>query len=70
MTADSVSEASQVFAAGPVGRKRCISGARPDEKPKKALMVDEPAPKKTAIQNNGWGPIFKNRETFVEMHLC
>lgn len=23
-----------------------------------------------AVVNNGWGPLFKDRQTFVEMHLC
>jgi len=22
------------------------------------------------VENNGWGPLFKDRDTFVEMHIC
>jgi len=25
---------------------------------------------KRMVANNGWGELFKNRENFVEMHLC
>ena len=52
-------------------RKRCFSGeARADDGSSKTLKMNEPKRRKAAVLNDGWGPVFKNRETFVEMHLC
>jgi len=34
---------------------------------KRPCPPPQAAPK---VENNGWGPIFKNRETFLEMHIC
>lgn len=49
--------------------KMSTSGTQTEEEVKRP----RPAPaeeKRPAPANNGWGELFKDRETFIEMHLC
>ena len=68
MTAETPCENTQVRAPSPPSRKRLAAeviahhtGANAVEAKKKAIPT---------VANNGWGELFKNKETFVEMHLC
>jgi len=56
----------------PVQRKRELkeeksytssAGTQTEEVPAKKAAPNKPT-------NNGWGDLFKNKETFVEMHIC
>jgi hypothetical protein len=69
MTAETIQNEVKARSPSPKNRKRHAS----DESGAKdcKTKMDSPAEKKPVlVTNNGWGPLFKNRETFVEMHLC
>lgn len=33
------------------------------------IQTEQPKRTKPAVKNDGWGPLFKNKETFLEMHI-
>lgn len=60
-------------------RKRKLSGAelkhQEQQTTSQSMMTSagtqtEPKRSMPTIANNGWGELFKDRATFVEMHLC
>jgi len=68
MTAETPCENTQVRAPSPHARKRLAADVIAHHD---GANVMEPKKKVTpAVANNGWGELFKNKETFVEMHLC
>ena len=36
----------------------------------KAVKLASEKTTKPQVTNNGWGDVFKNKENFVEMHIC
>jgi len=69
MTAETPCENTQVRAPSPHNRKRCATGSDLAH----TVKVMDSAPQKKmvpAVANQGWGDLFKNKENFVEMHLC
>lgn len=63
MVLETYEESCPAQAMSPKERKRHAS----DEP--RAVEVEKKKPK-ASVPNNGWGELFKNRETFIEMHLC
>lgn len=47
--------------------KMATSGTQTEEVKRPRV---EPAPATAKPTNNGWGDLFKDRQTFVDMHLC
>jgi len=71
MTADSMTQTSQVINSINYNRKRSHSGeACADDGPAQVPTADRAKRQKTAVPNHGWGELFKNRQTFVQMHIC
>ena len=45
-------------------------GSEPVQKAEKSLAAESQKAKPTNIANSGWGEVFKNRQNFVDMHIC
>jgi len=63
MVVETYEETFTAQAPSPKERKRHAS----DEP--RAVVIEQKKPK-ASVTNNGWGELFKNRENFIEMHLC
>ncbi len=50
-------------------RKR-QSSAEPQMVEQKTVKLASEKSAKPQVANNGWGEVFKNKENFVEMHIC
>lgn len=70
MTAETVVETAQIRAPSPNDRKRHQSGSAHAEMKPLKMAATEKVPVKAPVTNNGWGELFKNKQNFVEMHVC
>lgn len=66
---------NDVKASSPENRKRNVSGGTAGLPPEKAQgnktgMLPPSKRPRVNVSNKGWGDLYKDRETFVEMHLC
>lgn len=69
MTQDTCVEAP-VRAPSPKDRKRHSSSEAAPVVNVPQVTACEVKRAKPAVANHGWGELFKDRDTFVEMHIC
>jgi len=76
MTADTMTQTNQVINIANKNsgsRKRTYSefvNCADDGSLKTTSKAYKDRRPRNAVSNSGWGDLFKNKETFVDMHLC